>query len=235
MCAASIFRGIPKLRMKCLRWELRQTEGSCLLHEGCESFQGTAGTVGLHGERRYETEKVPGALDQVDIDYKITEQASGNVLSVSATAKNRGILLNASVNQSNFLGTGNQLNVTFNNSNISTVYSIAYNNPYYTLDGISRGFRLYYRERDASESNTADYLLDDYGAEINYGFPLTEDDTLRVGLGFEGGGIGTQRLRHRRKFSILSTKTAMSIKISNYFSAFPETVATGLSFRNAAA
>jgi len=102
-----------------------------------------------------------------------------------------GIMLNASVTQNNFLGTGNQLGLVLNNSTSGQNYSLTYNNPYYTPDGISRGFKVYYREIDTAQVNAADYYLNSYGAQVSYGFPLNEFDTLRLSPGYEHLWIGT--------------------------------------------
>jgi len=199
------FQGNTKTQDEVLRREMRQTEGSWFSTQDVNRSKERLERLAFMESVDLTTEKVPGTVDQVDIDYKITEQASGNVLFGIGYGQESGVLLNASVNQSNFLGTGNQLNLVFNNSDVSTVYSIAYNNPYYTLDGISRGFRVYYQDIDASEANTADYFLDQYGAEINYGFPLNETDVLRVGFGFGGTEVNTTVETPQEIFDFIDT------------------------------
>jgi outer membrane protein insertion porin family len=185
------FEGNTKTQDEVLRREMRQSEGSWFVTRDVNRSKERLERLAFMESVDVKTDKVPGTVDQVDIKYSITEQASGNVLFGIGYGQEAGVLLNASVNQSNFLGTGNQLNVVFNNTAASTIYSITYNNPYYTLGGISRGFQVFYRERDADELNTADYLTDEYGARINYGFPLTETDVLRLGLGIDGTQIKT--------------------------------------------
>ncbi len=101
------------------------------------------------------------------------------------------MLLNASVTQNNFLGTGNQMSVVLNRADYGENYSIFYNNPYFTPDGVSRGFRLYYRNIDASQINTADYVLNNYGVQVSFGFPLNEFDTLVLLPGYDHVTIDT--------------------------------------------
>ncbi|MCP5458813.1 MAG: outer membrane protein assembly factor BamA [Gammaproteobacteria bacterium] len=185
------FEGNTKTQDEVLRREMRQSEGSWFVTRDVNRSKERLERLAFMESVDVKTDKVPGTLDQVDIKYSVTEQASGNVLFGIGYGQDSGILLNASVNQSNFLGTGNQLNLVLNNSSATKVYSIAYNNPYYTVGGISRGFRVYYRERDSEELNTADYLTDEYGAAVNYGFPLNETDVLHAGLSVEGVKIKT--------------------------------------------
>jgi outer membrane protein insertion porin family len=138
-----------------------------------------------------ETPAIAGAIDQVDVNFNVTERPSGNLLFGVGYGQDTGILVNASINQNNFLGTGNQFSLMFNNSEANTIYSLFYNNPYYTINGISRGFRLFYRRTDPGQVNAADYTTDGQGAYVLFGFPLNEFDFLRVGLGYEGLKINT--------------------------------------------
>ena len=74
---------------------------------------------------------------------------------------------------------GKRVAFTFNNSQVNTNYTLAYSNPYYTIDGISRGFRASYRKTDAGDANVTDYSTDVYGANVSFGMPLSDYDRLR--------------------------------------------------------
>jgi len=134
---------------------------------------------------------VPGTNDQVDVNYTVAERASGSVMFGVGYGQESGLLLNVSLSQNNFLGTGNQFGIAFNNSSVGQNYNITFNNPYYTLDGVSLGFRLYYRDIDSSELNTANYVQNVFGGQVNFGFPLNEFDTLRLSPGYEHIWIDT--------------------------------------------
>jgi outer membrane protein insertion porin family len=68
---------------------------------------------------------------------------------------------------------------------VDTVYNFSYTNPYYTIDGVSRGFGLFFRETEAEEANLSDYATDAYGANISFGIPINEYDTLRFNTEYE--------------------------------------------------
>ncbi len=185
------FEGNIKTHDEVLRREMRQMEGAWFSTADVNRSRTRLQRLGYLQEVNLETEPVAGSTDQVDLDVAVTERPSGNVIFGLGFGQDTGVLLNASLNQGNFLGTGKNVRFSFNNSSTSTDYSFGYTNPYYTLDGVSRGFDLYFREIDAGESNVADYLADTYGAGMNFGVPLNEFDVLKVGAGFEGLDIET--------------------------------------------
>ncbi len=185
------FQGNVKTQDEVLRRELRQTEGAWLSTKDLDRSKTRLQRLEYLESVNVETPAVPGAQDQVDVNYTVVERPSGSLLFGLGYGQESGILFNASVTQNNFLGTGNQLGVSFNNSDIGQSYNLSFNNPYYTLDGVSLGFRLYYRDIDSSELNAANYVQNVYGGQINFGFPLNEFDTLRLSPGYEHVWIDT--------------------------------------------
>ncbi|MCC9000991.1 MAG: outer membrane protein assembly factor BamA [Candidatus Contendobacter sp.] len=185
------FQGNIKTQDEVLRREMRQMEGSWFSTKDIDRSKTRLQRLEYLESVNIETPPVPGASDQVDANFTVVERPSGSLMFGVGYGQESGVLLNASVTQNNFLGTGNQLGVVLNNSQTGQNYSISYNNPYYTPDGISRGFKLYYREIDSEQSNTADYILNSYGAQVSFGFPLNEFDTLRLSPGYEHIWIDT--------------------------------------------
>ncbi len=185
------FKGNIKTHDEVLRRELRQQEGAWFATRDVRRSKERLERLPFIESAEVETPAVVGSPDQVDIHYSVTERPSGNFLFGVGYGQESGFLINASLNQTNFLGTGRRLNLTFNNSSSTTIYSVSYHNPYFTLNGISQGFNVYYRKRDAEELNTADYVVDDYGGQINFGIPLNEFDTVRFGFGYDNTRIKT--------------------------------------------
>lgn len=185
------FNGNLKTNDNVLRREMRQAEGGWFSTKDIKRSQVRLQRLPYLADVQIDSDVVPGAPDQVDLNVNVEERNSGSVNVGLGYGETEGFLLNASINQSNFLGTGNEVGFVFNNSESDTVYSVSYNNPYFTTDGVSRGFRLSYQETDASENNTADYVIDRFLGVVTYGFPLNEFDTLRVGFGAENLQIKT--------------------------------------------
>jgi len=79
------------------------------------------------------------------------------------------------------LGTGNSMSLNISWSEFQRAVAFNYFNPYFTLDGISRGYNLFFRQTDYEQQNIATYSTDAYGAGVNFGFPIGE--TQRIGFG----------------------------------------------------
>lgn len=193
------FKGNTKTRDEVLRRELRQLEGSWVSTGAVERSRERLERLGFFEEVNVETPPVPGTADQVDVEFTVTERASGNLSAGLGFSQSQGVVLSASISQDNFLGTGNRVSASFNNSDINRDFSVSYFDPYYTIDGVSRGFDGYYRRTDADAANISDYSLDELGLGINFGIPINEFDTIRVeALGehteFEAGDEPSQEV-----------------------------------------
>jgi outer membrane protein insertion porin family len=182
--------GNTSTRDEVLRREMRQMEGGWFSSSAVERSKTRLDRLGFFEEVNVETPTVPGTTDQVDVNYSVTERPSGNLMVGVGYAQSSGILFNASVTQDNFLGSGKRVSLAFNNSDVNTVYSFSYLNPYYTIDGVSRGFGMFYKETDAGEANLADYTVDTFGGNVNYGIPINEFDTVRMSVEYENLDIG---------------------------------------------
>jgi outer membrane protein insertion porin family len=173
-------------RDEVLRREMRQLEGGWYSAEQVERSRTRLDRLGYFENVNVETPPVPGTTDQLDVDYSVTERSSGSITAGLGFSQTSGLLFNASISQENFLGTGKRVSFTFDNSEINTIYRFAYVNPYWTIDGVSRGFGVFYRKTDASEANLSDYGTDTRGADINFGIPINEYDTIRLSVGYQG-------------------------------------------------
>ena len=68
---------------------------------------------------------------------------------------------------------------------------MSYTNPYYTDDGVSRGFDVYKRKVDSSNlQSVGSYNTSTLGTGVRFGVPITEYDTVNYGLAYERTDIG---------------------------------------------
>ena len=131
------------------------------------------------------TPAVNGTSDQVDLNFDVVEGSTGNFTAGLGYGQTQGLLFNTSVTLNNFLGTGKRLSLELNNSKVNTVYRFSYTNPYYTPEGISRGFSLHSRSTNADEANLADFSTNTYGLGVNYGFPISEYNRASLSFSYE--------------------------------------------------
>ncbi len=185
------FSGNTRTRDEVLRREMRQFESAWVSTENIEASQSRLRRLGYFETVEVETPAVPGTTDQVDVNYKVKERASGNLLAGVGFSDSQGVIVNASVSQNNFLGSGKRISVGFDNSEINRVYRFSYTNPYYTEDGVSRGFNLNFRQRDASRANLASYSSDLLSAGISYGIPITDVERVTLRINYQRDVINT--------------------------------------------
>jgi outer membrane protein insertion porin family len=183
--------GNIRTRDEVVRRELRQMEGGWISTDKVNLSRTRLMRLGFFEEANVETPAVPGVPDLVDVEFSVKERPSGSLMAGVGYSQAQGVLINASISQDNVFGTGRRVSATVNNSSVNRIYSFSYNNPYYTLDGISRGFSVFVRETDAAEADIADYSSDVYGVSVDYGFPLSEYNRASLSLGYEYTRIRT--------------------------------------------
>jgi len=173
------FNGNERTQDVVLRRELRQMEGAWASNQLIENSKVRLERLGFFKEVESETSPVPGISDQIDVEFTVEEEYSGSV-GGSLGYGAYGMTLGLNYSENNAFGTGKQVGIGINKSDWQTNYSFNYGDPYYTPEGISRGYSIYFRESDYGEFNIASYTSDSYGTGIQFGFPIS--DIERIGL-----------------------------------------------------
>jgi len=194
-----IFRGNTKSRDSVLRREMRQIEGGWISTGHLERSRERLKRLGYFEEVTIETPPVPGTTDQVDVVVSVKENPSGSFMAGLGYSGSQGFVLNTNLSQDNFLGTGNRISVTFNNTQVNRTFAAGYLNPYWTIDGVSRRFFASYRETNASDANLANYSTTTLNGGVEFGVPINEYDTVNVSVeadftDFTAGGIASDEV-----------------------------------------
>lgn len=177
--------GNLKTQDEVLRRELRQAERAPISTQNVERSRERIQRLGFFEQVDVETPVVPGSPDQVDVNYNVVERPNFGSLNLGiGYGEENGMLLTGSINQENFLGTGNRVSIEVNTSDVNTVYSVSHTDPYFTDDGISRTIRASYRKTDAEEADISEYTTDTYGAGVSFGVPLSEFSFYRLGFDY---------------------------------------------------
>ncbi|MDY6978248.1 MAG: outer membrane protein assembly factor BamA [Pseudomonadota bacterium] len=181
--------GNTKTRDEVIRRELRQHEGDWLSTEKVSLSRTRLDRLGFFEQVSVETPAVSGTSDQVDVNFNVKERPTGSLTAGIGYSDTQGALINFGLSQENFLGTGKRLGLNLNNSDVTKYYNLSYMNPYYTDDGVSRGFNVFWREVNAEEAQLTRFTTNTKGASMNYGVPLSEITRANFSIGYENTEI----------------------------------------------
>jgi outer membrane protein insertion porin family len=176
--------GNTRTRDEVIRREMRQLEGSFFDGQKLQLSKQRIDKTGYFSEVELETPPVPGSTDQVDVTVRVKEKPTGAVLLGIGFSSVEKLVIQASIQQSNFFGTGNTLGLQIASGTVNKVASFSFTDPYYTVDGVSRGFDVYRRDVDGSSLNV-NYRTSTLGGAVRFGVPFTEYDSLFFGLSAE--------------------------------------------------
>ncbi len=194
-------QGNSRTRDEVVRRELRQLESGWYSVDKINRSKERLERTFFFEEVTVETPSVPGTNDQVDLNVTVKERNTGSLqFGVGYGSGPDRLTVSASVSQANIFGTGNQLSFRINSSQISRAYEVSYLNPYWTTDGVARGFDLYERELNTASLNTGDFRSRASGLGVRFGVPVTEYDSINVGVGFERTSIGLDSFSPQRYF-----------------------------------
>ncbi|MBS0309006.1 MAG: outer membrane protein assembly factor BamA [Proteobacteria bacterium] len=172
-------------RDEVIRRELRQFENSWYDGSKIKLSRDRLNRLDYFKEVNIETPEVPGTNDQVDVNLNVVEKPTGNLNLGAGFSSSEKLSMSGSISQANIFGSGNALSVEVNTSKISRTIAISQTTPYFTDDGVSRSFDVFYRTTNPPSSSTGDYQIKTMGGNIRFGVPFTEVDTVFFGLGVE--------------------------------------------------
>lgn len=182
--------GNDKSRDEVIRREFRQVEGAWFDVEKIKKSKQRVDRLNFFDEVNIETPAVPGTTDQVDVNVAVREKSTGNISVGAGFSSGEGLILTAGVTQANLFGSGNYLSTQLNTGKINQVYSVSYTNPYFTDDGVSRGFDIYQRNTDSRSTVVSQYASHTLGGGVRFGVPIGEDETISYGLAIEKTQLG---------------------------------------------
>jgi outer membrane protein insertion porin family len=197
--------GNEKTRDEVIRREFRQMESGWFATSKIKKSKQRIDKLNYFDEVNLDTTPVQGTSDQMDVNLSVKEKSTGSIQAGIGFSSYEKVTLSGSISQANVFGTGNYLSTQVNTSRINTVYSVSYTNPYYTDDGISRGFDVYKRKTNTTSSYTTQYNSDTYGVGVRFGVPLNDDESFQFGLSAEVTSIYLSSLSAQRTIDYVNT------------------------------
>lgn len=186
------FSGNTKTADEVLRREMRQMEGALASNEKIELSKVRLERTGFFSKVDMKAARVPNQPDQIDLNIDVEEQHSGTSTLAVGYSQNGGMTFQAGISQTNFLGTGNRVSIDLSRSETQDYYNLSVTDPYFTIDGVSRGYNMYYRKTKLNDSyNVNNYVTDSFGGGINFGYPIDENQSLSAGLNIDNTKVTT--------------------------------------------
>jgi len=176
------FIGNTRTKDKVLRREMRQFESSWYDESKVSRSKFRLTRLQYFSSVDIDTAVVPGNTDQVDLNINVVERNTGKIMVGAGVSSAEGLMGSFNVSQANFAGSGNTVALGVSTGQINRTYSLSYTDPYYTEDGVSRGFSVYRRDRNTAKlRGIGTYNTYSYGGGVNFGIPLSEKDFLNFG------------------------------------------------------
>ncbi len=182
--------GNSKTRDEVIRREFRQMEGAWFDVTKIKKSKQRADRLDFFSEVNVETPAVQGAPDQMDVNVTVKEKSTGSFTVGAGVNSGEGLVFSGGVTQANLFGSGNYLSTQLNTSKINQTISVSFTNPYYTDEGISRGFDIYKRNVNSRSVAISQYNSSTKGAGVRFGIPINEDQSISFGLSIEKSTIG---------------------------------------------
>jgi outer membrane protein insertion porin family len=183
------FVGNSKTKDEVLRREMRQMESAWFSQVAIDRSKVRLQRLTYFETVEVETPAVPGTDDQVDVIVTVSERPAGSFTVGLGYSQVQGLIASLSVQQDNFIGSGKRLGLGISHSSIISSLNVSYDNPYWTDDGVSRGFYMRYQEFDQGAANISTFTSSEWAIGMNFGIPITEVDYLRSGLGIRSSQL----------------------------------------------
>lgn len=197
--------GNEKTKDEVIRREFRQMEGGWFSTSKIKKSKQRIDKLDFFSTVNVETQPVTGSNDQLDLNLSVEEKPTGSFQIGLGLSSGQGISLLGGISQTNLFGTGNALSAQVNTSKINQALSISFTNPYFTDDGISRGFDIFKRKTDTNSTAVSQFTTDSYGGGIRLGVPINDDESFQYGLSLENTTLGLTSQSPQRYIDYVNT------------------------------
>ena len=209
--------GNNRTRDEVIRRELRQFESAWYDGDRIKLSRDRVDRLGFFTEVNVETQEVPGTQDQVDLQFNVAEKPTGSITLGAGFSSFEKLALSFGISQENAFGSGNYLGVQVNTSRYNRNIVLSSTDPYFTENGISRTFDLFYRTTRPYFGDLNAYSIVNSGVGLRFGLPVTEKDTVFLGGNLEqtqiraGTGLPDAYINYSNQYGSTSTAVPLTL------------------------
>ncbi len=204
-------QGNTRTRDEVIRREFRQYESSWYDAEKIRLSRDRVDRLGYFTELSVSSAEVPGAPDQVDLNVEVKEKPTGSISIGAGYSSAEKLAFTFGLSQDNVFGSGNKLDLQLNTGKFNRTIVVSATDPYFTANGVSRTVDVYYRTQKPYQDQGGNYTLITMGAGLKFGVPVTELDTVYLGINAErtrikpGTNIPAAYLDYANRFGYTSS------------------------------
>lgn len=181
--------GNNRTRDEVIRRQFRQLESAWYDGDKIKLSRDRVDRLGYFTDVNIETQEVAGTADQVDLTMTVAEKPTGSVSLGAGFSSAEKVTLSFGIQQDNAFGSGNYLGINVNTSRYNQTFVVSTTDPFFTPDGISRTFDVYQRTTRPYLLDLNSYSLVNKGVGVRFGVPITERDTVFLGVNAEQTAI----------------------------------------------
>ena len=181
--------GNNRTRDEVIRRQFRQLESAWYDGDKIKLSRDRVDRLGYFTEVNIDTQEVAGTADQVDLTMTVAEKPTGSLTLGAGFSSAEKVTLSFGIQQDNAFGSGNYLGINVNTSRYNQTFVVSTTDPFYTPEGISRTFDVYQRTTRPYLIDLNSYSLVSKGLGVRFGVPITEKDTVFLGMNVEQTAI----------------------------------------------
>ncbi len=133
----------------------------------------------------HQVKPVPGKVDALDVDYKVTEQSRNQVSFQIGYSELDSAFVGVNLAIPSVFGSAKQFNIGTTLSKSSQSLNLSYTDPFFTINHVSQTLSAYSNRVNYDKRDLTNYATNSIGASVLYGVPISDTNTMNLGFGLD--------------------------------------------------
>lgn len=177
-----------------IRREINQMDQTWLSNEAVEASKARLNRTGYFETADIATKRVGTSGDTVALDVTVKEQPTGSIQGSIGYGTSSGFMIQAGISQSNVFGWGTSANISAYQNDYREHIELGYTNPYWSIDQISLGGRVYYDNFHGDDADVVSYDNETIGLDLSTGYPISDNIYVTYTLGMQMLSIKSNKI-----------------------------------------